>query len=66
MTKREIERYRATPPEERFHESIELMRWAWESLDEGGPERAARRWELIRRQHDLASERLEAAFRGMA
>ena len=62
----EIERYRAMSPEERYQIFLELAAYAWHCLETDEPERAAKKWELIRRQHDESSRRLSEKFRELA
>jgi hypothetical protein len=62
----EIEKYRAMDPEERYMLFLELAAYAWHCLDVDEPERAKRKWDLIRRQHDESSRRLEQKFKELA
>ena len=66
LSQREIARYRELGPEKRYAIVLELTGYAWEALDADGEELGRRRWELIRRQHDEMSTRLEAKFKELA
>ena len=62
LSRDEIARYREMGPERRYALFLEMAAWAWESLGSDDPETAARRWALIRRQHDEGNRRLAEAF----
>ena len=65
LSREEIQRYREMGPEQRYQLFLELAEWAWRALDEGGPETARRRWDLICRQHAEGSRRLEEKFNAL-
>ena len=62
LSRDEIIRYREMGPEKRYALFLEMAEWAWQALGSDDPETAARRWSLIRRQHDAANRRLAEAF----
>jgi hypothetical protein len=62
LSRNEIVRYREMGLEQRYVLFLEMAAWAWQSLDVDDPETAARRWALIRRQHDESNRRLAEAF----
>jgi len=62
LSKEQIHRYREMGPEERYQLFLEIAGYAWHCLDADGPEKAEKRWDLIRRQHDEGSRRLEEKF----
>jgi len=62
----ETERYRAMDPEEWYKLFLELAAYAWHCLETDDPERAKKKWDLIRRQPDESSRRLEQKFKELA
>lgn len=63
LSKSELRRYSRMSPEQRYLIFLELANWAWESLASSGPQTSARKWALIRKQHELASQRLVEKFK---
>jgi hypothetical protein len=62
----ETRKYRDMDPEERYMIFLELAAYAWHCLEMDDPETARKKWDLIRRQHDESSRRLEQKFKELA
>ena len=63
LSAEQLKSYRQMPPEERFRLSLQLSAYAWEAIAAEPPEIARRKWALIRRQHQAASDALVAKFK---